>query len=138
MGRVAQSVLQIATGWTVRGSNPGETRFSELVEIGPGAHSASCTMCTGSFRGGKERPGRETDPSPLQVPWSRKSRATLLFPLCAVWSVQSFSACTVYLYLYSPYGRTVCTEPQCLYSIAIPLLPLWTVRPVQSLSACTV
>ena len=34
--------------------------------------------------------------------------------------------------------RTVCTEPQCLYSTAIPLLPLWTVRPVQSLSACTV
>ena len=32
--------------------------------------------------------------------------------------------------------RTVCTEPQCLYSIAIPLLPLWAVRPVQSLSAC--
>ena len=37
-----------------------------------------------------------------------------------------------------PLGRTACTEPQCLYSIAIPLLPLWTVRPVQSLSACTV
>src|SRR5215813_9404891 len=31
-----------------------------------------------------------------------------------------------------------CTEPQCLYSRAIPLLPLWAVRPVQSLSACTV
>ena len=35
-------------------------------------------------------------------------------------------------------GRTACTEPQCLYSRAIPLFPLWTVRPVQSLSACTV
>ena len=35
-------------------------------------------------------------------------------------------------------GRTACTEPQYLYSIAIPLLPLWAVRPVQSLSACTV
>jgi len=34
-------------------------------------------------------------------------------------------------------GRTACTEPQCLYSRAIPLLPLWVVRPVQSLSACT-
>jgi len=33
-------------------------------------------------------------------------------------------------------GRTVCTEPQCLYSTAIPLLPLWAVQPVQSLSAC--
>jgi hypothetical protein len=34
--------------------------------------------------------------------------------------------------------RTAFTEPQCLYSRAIPLLPLWAVRPVQSLSACTV
>jgi hypothetical protein len=34
-------------------------------------------------------------------------------------------------------GRSACTEPQCLYSRAIPLLPLWTVRPVQSLSAST-
>jgi len=30
------------------------------------------------------------------------------------------------------------TEPQCLYSRAIPLIPLWTVRPLQSLGACTV
>jgi len=35
-------------------------------------------------------------------------------------------------------GRTACTEPQCLYSTAIPLLPLLAVQPVQSLSACTV
>jgi len=35
-------------------------------------------------------------------------------------------------------GRTDCTEPQCLYSTAIPVLPLWAVPPVQSLSACTV
>ena len=34
--------------------------------------------------------------------------------------------------------RTACTEPQCLYTRAIPLLPLWAVQPVQSLSACTV
>jgi len=36
-----------------------------------------------------------------------------------------------------PMGRTACTEPQFLYSTAIPLLPVWTVRPVQILSACT-
>ena len=74
------------------------------------------------FPGGKERPGRDADRSPLLVPWSRKSRVIPLFPLWAVWPVQSLSACT---------------EPQCLYSTAIPLLPLWTVRPVQSPSACT-
>jgi len=83
-----------------------------------------------------------------------------LLPLWAVRPVQSLSACTLHLYLYSPYGpyglyrasvpvqysytstpsmgRTACTVPQCLYSTAIKLLPLWTVRPVQSLSACTV
>ena len=82
-----------------------------------------------------------------------------LLPLWAVEPVQSLSACTVQLYLYSTYGpyglyrasvpvqysytatplmgRTACTEPQCLYSRAIPLLPLCAVRPVQSLSACT-
>ena len=46
-------------------------------------------------------------------------------------------------------GRAACTEPQCLYKVAlylylwswksraIPLLSLWAVRLVQSLSACT-
>ena len=34
-------------------------------------------------------------------------------------------------------SHTACTQPQCLYSTAIPLLPLWTVQPVQSLGACT-
>jgi len=88
------------------------------------------------------------------------SRAIPLLPLWAVRPVQSLSVCTVELYLYSPYGtyglyrasvsvqysynstppmgRTACTEPQCLYSTAIPLLPLWDVRPVQSLGVCTV
>ena len=87
------------------------------------------------------------------------SWAIPLLPLWAVRPVQSLSACTVQLYLYSPCGpyglyrasvpvqysytstppmdRKACTEPQCLYSTAIPLLPLWTVRPVQSHSACT-
>ena len=30
-----------------------------------------------------------------------------------------------------PMGRMVRTEPQCLYSIPIPLLPLWAVQPVE-------
>jgi len=87
------------------------------------------------------------------------STAIPLLPLWAVWLVQSLSACTVQLYLFSPYGpyvlystsvpvqyiytsaplkgRTACTQSQCLYSTAIPLLPLWAVRPVKCLSACT-
>ena len=74
------------------------------------------------------------------------SRAVPLLPLWAVRPVQSLSACTVELYLYSPYGpyglyrasapvqysytsnppigRTACTVPQCLYSTAVPLLLL--------------
>ena len=94
------------------------------------------------------------------MPWSRKSRAIALLHLWAVRPVQSLSACTVELYLYSlygsynlyrasvpvqysytstpPIGRTACTYPQYLYSTAIPLLPLLAIRPVQSLSACTV
>jgi hypothetical protein len=69
------------------------------------------------------------------------SRAIPLFPLWAVRPVQRLSACTVQLYLYSPYepyglyrasvpvqyrytstapmGRTACTEPQCLYKGAL-------------------
>jgi hypothetical protein len=80
------------------------------------------------------------------------STAIPLLPLWTVRSVQSLSPCPVHLYLHSPHlpyalslhdalpllGRKACTEPQCLYSIAIPLLPLLAVRSVQSLSACTV
>ena len=135
------------------------TRFSPPVQTGPGAHPASCTMGTRSFPGVKSGRGVSLTSQLLLVPCSRKSTAIPLLPLWAVWPVQSLSACTVQLYLYSPYGpyslyrasvpvqysytstplmgRTACTEPQCLYSTAIPLLPLWVVWPVQSLSACT-
>jgi len=56
-------------------------------------------------------------------------RDVTLLTLWAVRPLQTLSACTVQLYLYSP---------QCLYSTAIPLLTLWAVRSVQSLSACKV
>jgi len=100
------------------------------------------------------------DRTACKVPQCLYSTAIPLLPLWTVRPVQCLSACTVELYLYSPYGpyglyrasvpvqysytstlpmdRTACTEHQCLYSIAIPLLSLWTVRPVQSLSVCTV
>jgi len=99
------------------------------------------------FPGCKERPGRGADPSPLIVPWSRKSIDMPLIPLWTVRPVQILSACTVELYLYSPYGPyglysraipLLPCGPYGLYSRAIPQLPLWAVRPVQSLSACTV
>ena len=43
---------------------PVGARFSAPVQTGPVAHPASCTMGTGSSPGGKERPGRDADPSP--------------------------------------------------------------------------
>ena len=50
---------------------------------------------------GKERPGRNPDPSPLFVPWSRKSRAILPLPLCNVRLVQN---------LYFKYFPTPCDK----------------------------
>jgi hypothetical protein len=61
---IAQSVYRLATGWTVRGSNPsGRVIFSAPIPTGPGAHPASYTMDTGSFQETK-RPGRGLDHPP--------------------------------------------------------------------------
>ena len=93
---------------------PVGSRFSAPVQTGSGTHPALCTMGTGSFSGVKS--GRSvTTPRPLLVPWSRKSRAIPLLPLWAVRPVQSFSACTVQLYLYSPY------RPYGLYRASVPV-----------------
>ena len=116
-------------------------RFSVPVQTGPGAHPASCTMGTGSFQGVKRDRSVTLTPHPLLIPCSRKSRAISLPSLWAVRPVQSLSACTVELYLYSlygpcglyrasvpvqqsytstpPMGCTACTEPQCLYKGAL-------------------
>ena len=51
-------------------------------------------MGTGSFPGGKERPGRDADPSPILVPLVMKEYSYTSTP---------------------PLGRTARTEPQCLY-----------------------
>ena len=64
---IAQPVQRLATGWTVRGSNPGGgARISAPVQTGSVAHPASYTMGTGPFPG-VQRPGRGVDhpPTPL-------------------------------------------------------------------------
>ena len=43
---------------------PVVARFTAPIQTGPRAHPASCTMGTGSFPVGKERPGRDADLSP--------------------------------------------------------------------------
>jgi len=76
------SSVGIATGYSLEG--PGmEFRWERNfppVQTGPGAHPASCTMGTGFFSGGKVRPGRAADHSPLLAPRSWKSRAMPLPP----------------------------------------------------------
>jgi len=91
------SIVGIATGYGLDG--PGiesrwGARFSAPVQTSPGAHPSSCTMGTGSFPGGKEQPGRDTDPSP---------------PSSAIGHER------VELYLYSPYG------PYGLYRASVPV-----------------
>ena len=98
-------------------------RFSAPVQIGPGAHPASCTRGTGSFLGVKQL-GVLLTPHPLLVPQSRKSRAIPLLPLWAVQPVQSLSACTRVHFTFTytstpPVGCTDCAEPQCLYKGAL-------------------
>jgi hypothetical protein len=77
------------TGWTVRGSNPGGTRFSAHVQTGPGAHPASYTVGTGSFLG-ESWPGHCVDNPPHPAPGLKEE--------------YSYSAAVVQLYLYSPSG----------------------------------
>jgi len=83
--------VRLATGWTVRGSNPVGAKFSAPVQTGPPSLLYNRYRV---FPRGKERKGREADPSSLLVPWLRKSRAIPLLPLWAVRTVQSLSACT--------------------------------------------
>ena len=65
VGRDSSVGIALATGWTVRGSNPGGARFSAPVQTGPGAHPAFYTMGTGISFSGVKRPGHGVDHPPL-------------------------------------------------------------------------
>jgi hypothetical protein len=86
---------------------PVGAKFSAPVQTGPGAHSASCTMGTGSFPEVKRDRGVMLTPHLLLVPWSRKSRAIPLLPLWAVQPVQSLSACTRVHFNFFAYPRLI-------------------------------
>ena len=90
--RVAQSIQRLATGWTVRGSNPGGGEIFRTCPDRPWGPPSLLHNGYRVFPGVKERLGRDANPSPLLVPWSRKSTAIPLFTL-----------------------RAVRPEPQCLY-----------------------
>ena len=93
---------------------PVGARFSAPVQTGPGAHSVSCSMGTGSFPGVKIGRGVMLTPHPLLVPWSRKGRAIPLLPLWAVRPVQSLSACTTVHFKGKGkvYHITCCESPE--------------------------
>jgi hypothetical protein len=98
VGPVAQSVQWLAMGWTVRGSNPGGGEIFRTCPNRPWGPPILLYNGYRVFPGGKERPGRDADPSP-------HSSAVVM---------------KVYSYTFTPpMGRTACTEPQCLYKGAL-------------------
>jgi hypothetical protein len=66
------SSVGIATGYGLDGpgSKPGGTRFSAPAQTGPGVHSASCTMVTGSIPEVESGRSVTLTPNPLLVPRS--------------------------------------------------------------------
>ena len=98
VGRVAYSVQRLATGWTVRGQNPDA---GEIFRTRPHRLWGPPSLLYNGyhvFPGGKERPGRDSDPSPPSS--------------AVVMKEQSYTSSP-------PVGRKACTEPQCLYKGAL-------------------
>ena len=93
VGQVAQSVQRLVTGWTVRGSNPGGGEIFRTCPNRPWGPPSLLYNGYRVFSGGKERPGRDADPSP-------PSNAVVI---------------RVELYLYFPYG------PYGLYRASVPV-----------------
>ena len=90
------SVVGIATGYGLDGSGI-ESRWVRdfphlsIPALGPTQPSVQWEL---GLSRGKERPGRDADPSPLLVPWSRKSSVIPLLPLWDARPIQSLSACS--------------------------------------------
>jgi hypothetical protein len=64
VGPVAQSVQRLATGWTVRGSNPGGGEIFRTCPDRPWGPPSLLYNGHRVFPGGRKRPGRDADPSP--------------------------------------------------------------------------
>ena len=95
-------VALLATGWTVRGSNPVGCEIFRTCPDRPWGPPSFLYNAHRVFPGGKERPGRDADSSP---------------PSSIVVKKESYTSTP-------PMGRTACTEPQCLYRGALYILPL--------------
>ena len=97
-GPVTQLVQRLATGWTVLESNPFA---GEIFRTCPDRSWGPLSLLYNGYRvfpGGKERPGRDVDPSPPSSSVVVKEQSYTSTPSI---------------------GRTACTEPQCLYKGAI-------------------
>ena len=98
VGPVAQSIQRLVTCCTVRGSKPGG---SEILRTCPDRPWGPPSILYNGYRvfpGGKERPGRDADPTPPSSAVVMKEQSYTSTPRM---------------------GRTACTEPQCLYKGAV-------------------
>ena len=117
---VSTYLHRLATGWTVRGSNPGGGEIFRTCPDRPWGPASLLYNGYRFFPGGKERPGRDADPSPLLMPWSWKGRAIPLLSLWAVRPVQSLSGCTrVHFTLLQCLYKGALYLAQCLYKVAL-------------------
>jgi len=64
VGRIAQLVQRLATGWTVRGLNSDGGEIFRTCPDRPWGPPSLLYNGYRVFPGGKERPGRDADPSP--------------------------------------------------------------------------
>jgi hypothetical protein len=64
VGRVAQSIYRLATGWMVRESNPGGNEIFRTYPDRPWGPPSLLYNGYRVFPGGRKRPGRDADPSP--------------------------------------------------------------------------
>jgi len=119
-------------------SNTGGDEIFLTCPDRSGTNTASRTTGTGSFPEVNYGRGVTLTSHRLLVPWSRKSRTTLLLPYGTYGLKRASEPVECSNYSNPPVNRTACTKPLCLYSTGITLLPIWTVQSVQSLSACTV
>ena len=87
-----------ATGWTVRASNTGGGKIYRTCPDRPWDPLSLLYNGYRVFPGGKERPGRDADPSPPSSAVVKEGQGYISTP---------------------PMGRTASTEPQCLYEGAL-------------------
>jgi hypothetical protein len=139
--------IRLATGWTVRGWNPGGGEIFRTCPDRPWGPPSLLYNGYRVFPGGKERSGNDAEPSPPSSAVGHERvelyhfspygpyglyRASVELYIYSPYGPYGLYRASVELYLYSPYG------PYGLYRASVelylPLLPLWAVRPVQSLS----